>query len=124
MPEIIDCIKLVTDIRTCAADPESAYLMRTRILRAVLAVGHLVARRFDVPVPTSPDEIKKIQMHDEPEGALIEVANNVLALSRHLCQPSEALDARWKAGWDKLQPALGELEAQLHALDDTGKIAS
>lgn len=116
-----DCLQLIARAKRCAVDPESAYLMRSRLLRAVLAVGHLVARREGLSNPITPEAIESLRVESAPEAAAVAAASHVLALSRQLCQPSEALDARWKAGWSELQPALVALEERLVSLESKDK---
>lgn len=111
------CLRLIEAANDCASNPESAYLMRSRLLRAVLSVAHLLASRNNLPSPDSPDYISKIETicaNEDLEAA--KAANHVLALARQLCQPSEALDARWKTGWSEMQPALKILELKVKIL--------
>lgn len=123
MPTKYDCLELLAEVRKCASDPESAYVLRTRLMRAVLATGQLAAKRCGLEQPTTPSDLHLLRISDPAEADLVATANVVVSLGRRLCQPSEALDSRWKAGWNEMEPALAELESRLQSLPRRGSAA-
>jgi hypothetical protein len=94
-------LKLLTAIREASDDPQKAYLVRSRLRRALIALnrgfyGDGGALTWPVDVQ---DSIRRIEQR-----------------AINLCQPSEALDVRWKQEWSALQDELERLEARLSAV--------
>jgi hypothetical protein len=81
------CNELLEQVEAAGQDPQLAYLVRTRLRRAILA---LERGRSDAPggglLADAPPEIKDLSR---------DLATKVV----WLCQPSEALDVRWKREW-------------------------
>jgi hypothetical protein len=46
---------------------------------------------------------------------LVDTCNRLYRSAERLCQPSEALDARWQDGWKTVQADLEELEHYMRA---------
>jgi hypothetical protein len=116
MPTKLECLDLIRAARASAADPESAYVLRHRLLRIVLAAGSLVADRAGCPAPATPQEIEGLAVEHALGAAVVSAANGVMSMTRQLCQPSEALDDRWRSGWAAMVPALDALEASVSRL--------
>lgn len=116
MPSKLECLELIRAARASATDPESAYVLRNRILRAVLAACHMCAERVGQVAPYTPQQITGLKIDSDPEATVISAANQVMSMARHLCQPSEALDTRWRSGWEEMAPALEQLEAMVSDL--------
>jgi hypothetical protein len=107
-----DCLAKIAAVRAAARDPEAAYLIRTRLRRAVLASHRAVAAQCGVRPPQYPGYLE-LPKADSQAREVLRSANRVLAISERLCQPSEALDIRWRTGWSQLDSALVDLESAL-----------
>lgn len=113
MPTLRDCLRLLDEVRAAARDPESAYVVRTRLKRSLLAIAQLVAAQAGTTLPSMPDDIQGLRI-DNPKGAeLLRLCESVLVRTRSLCQPSEALDSRWRVGWLSVNEDLQRLEVAL-----------
>lgn len=118
MPTPRDCLDLVADARASAVDPESAYVLRTRLKRSVMGVAQLAAARAGVPGPLMPDDIHRLTVDDPASAELVRLSASLLVKTRSLCQPSEALDSRWRSGWSTVRQDLERLEQALEAMSD------
>jgi hypothetical protein len=109
------CLERIAAVRSSASDPETAYLIRLRIKRAILTCQRAIAKECGVAAPVHPGYLllgDRGSVHQQKVAAL---SNEVFGQAEKLCQPSEALDARWKAGWSSLSETLEALE---QAIDD------
>lgn len=97
------CVKLLDHVLVAAVDSESAYLLRTRLKRAISAC--FTALSVDDAAPATAFE--KLRLIED--------------LSRHLLQPSEALDVRWRTRWSRLS---GEIEGVRNALQETARASN
>jgi hypothetical protein len=87
---------LLEAVEDAGRDPDLAYLARTRLRRALVA---LERGRVDAPgglVVDAPCEIREL---------VSDLAMKVVSL----CQPSEALDVRWKRDWTSVMDDVGRL---------------
>src|SRR4051812_21185949 len=78
--------RLLDEVLVAGESPELAYQARTRLRRAILALRrgpHGYAS--PPPVAQSP--------------TIAEITRRLEDRVHHLCQPSEALDARWRDAW-------------------------
>jgi hypothetical protein len=90
-------VRLLREVLVAGDSPELAYQARTRLRRALLALERGPnGDNSPSPAATSP-EVARITRSLE---------TRVL----HLCQPSEALDARWREGWAAVSDDVRELE--------------
>src|SRR5689334_13252920 len=80
------CVGLLEAVQQAGRDPELAYLARTRLRRALVA---LERGRVDEPR----------RMLDGAPADVRALACNLAERVVWLCQPSEALDVRWKRDW-------------------------
>jgi hypothetical protein len=81
-----------------------------------LSIAGLVAREAGLPEPDLP---RPIFVPVEASPRLRELAarcNYLTQLARHVAQPSEPLDERWRRGWHELLGEIGDLEQQLTAM--------
>lgn len=80
------CRQLLEDVEVAGRDPELAYMVRTRLRRSVIALER--GRYGDAHglLHNAPPEIRRLTMR---------LGSRALSL----CQPSEALDLRWKREW-------------------------
>ena len=108
-----ECLELINSIRETAADPYSAYLLRTRVKRALLSTIRLAANYASVEMPSIPGTFKLPTGAPKRSVDLINSCNNLLANTRKLCQPSEALDTRWTRGWAEVVSDLSIVERLL-----------
>jgi len=115
-----DCVKLIEKVRTNAADPESAYLLRTRIKRSILSAARLAAEQLDIKAPRLPAPVALPAAASGLASAVIVSCNGLIAKTRELCQPSEALDSRWRKGWEEVVKELEVLQAAVEAMPPHG----
>jgi len=117
MGSIDRCLDQVQALRTVAAGAEPAYVARSRLGRLILSVVSLAAERSQLPVPALPGPI---HVPGDAATGLTDLAascNRLVELARHLSQPSEPLDMRWRRGWSELIQELEALELALSHLD-------
>ncbi len=104
------CLALIRAVLDAAADPQGAYLIRMRLKRAVLKCQRTVAAELGMVRPESPCYLAVDRSASEWTRRVAQSSNVILGQAQALCQPSEALDVRWKLGWRRLDTALRELE--------------
>jgi hypothetical protein len=118
------CLEQVDDIFEVARDPSAAYLIRSRLRRAMLSCARLVAESTGTPKPrvlgafssapgTSPDQLE-----------ILRSCERIHVIASELCQPSESFDVRWEHGWDELRMELNELRELLRGLSAVGASGS
>jgi len=117
MPTLSDCLELVASARKSARDPESAYVLRTRLNRSLLAVARLAASQAGVARPIMPDDIATLAAEDPWASQTLRICASLVAKTHSLCQPSEALDSRWRSGWPAIDDDLRLLEVSLQAME-------
>jgi hypothetical protein len=111
------CLKQLEAVRQAADDTDAAYLMRTRLRRALLTTARHVAEVDGAYAPEMPGIYEVRPDMSTLSIELVETCNRIYADSEALCQPSEALDMRWKNGWRAIQSDLAKLEALLRLED-------
>lgn len=114
----IDCLELIQSVRDAASDPESAYLLRTRLKRTLLSISRLAAGKAGLEDPLLPTMVFLTDAIPSNMRQLLKTCNDLLANTRNLCQPSEALDIRWRSGWNTVLDELSDLESQLMEFPD------
>ena len=115
MTTLHDCLGLIASTRAATTQPESAYAARARLKRSVLGAGQLAAARAGVAGPMMPEDIVRMRVQDPELAEILQVCSSLLAKARSLCQPSEALDTRWRLGWSAVCDDLELLERLLKA---------
>lgn len=118
MPTLHDCLRLIASTRAVAEDPESAYASRARLKRSLLSAGQLAAARAGVPGPMMPEDIVSMHVQDPVSSEILHICVALLSKARSLCQPSEALDSRWRSGWTAVCDDLELLERSLRTNQD------
>ncbi len=108
-----ECLQLIEAVRDIASDPESAYLLRTRVKRSLLSIIRLAANDAGMETPRLPRAISLPDQAPPRSRDLIASCNCLLASTRKLCQPSESLDTRWNDGWATVLEELTHIEKQL-----------
>jgi hypothetical protein len=121
MPTLLSCLQLIESARASAREPESAYVLRTRLKRSLLGVGQLAAKRAGVAGPVMPEDIGRMSLRDPASSHVLSICVSLLAKTRSLCQPSEALDSRWRLGWVAVHEDLDRLERSLLSLGANGE---
>ena len=95
------CSKLLDEVEAAGRDPRLAYLVRTRLRRALVA---LERGRSDQPgagvLEDAPRELQQLTRS---------LAVRVVSL----CQPSESLDLRWKHDWQSVLADVSRLKSWL-----------
>lgn len=81
------CLKLLDQVEQAGRDPELAYLVRTRLRRALVALER------------GRSDSDKGGILDQAPTDLQDLAKDLASRALWLCQPSEALDVRWKREW-------------------------
>lgn len=95
--------RLLREVLAAGDSAELAYQARTRLRRALLALERGPNGAESVPpVAASPDVARVVRR----------LETRVL----HLCQPSEALDARWRAEWASVSEDVRALQGLVAAL--------
>jgi hypothetical protein len=94
-------LSLLRAVKEAGQDARLAYLVRSRLRRALLALER-GRRGTDAPAPLAdaPDEIR-------------ELVKDLRARVVALCQPSEALDAGWREEWHIVVTDVERLETWL-----------
>ena len=62
-----------------------------------------------------PEDIVGMRVQDPVSTEILQACTSLLAKARSLCQPSEALDSRWRLGWSAVCDDLELLERLLKA---------
>jgi hypothetical protein len=88
-------LSLLDAVKEAGRDPRMAYLVRSRLRRALVALerGRRGADEH-APLATAPTDIR-------------ELVSDLRVRVTALCQPSEALDAGWRQEWGRV---LGDVE--------------
>lgn len=109
-------LKEVTKIRNVSKGVDAAYVVRSRIGRLILTLAQIVAKEAHLSIPDRPGPIIVSDQAPQSVQELANVCNNLVEISRVLCQPSEPLDKRWKEGWTALLDQLDVLELVLRKM--------
>lgn len=105
MPDYHACITLLDKALDVADVGDNAYLLRTRLQRAIAACASAL-------------------VDEGQHGDIRQQSRLVEDLSRHLLQPSEALDVRWRTRWGRLEGEIRTLRAALAALAKPSEMSS
>ncbi len=116
MPTLDDCLSLISSAKASTREPESAYALRTRLKRTLLGAGQLAAEYAGVVGPLMPEDVQRVHIENQTLSEILSVCVSLLGKTRALCQPSEALDSRWRLGWVGVCQDLDLLEKQLLSL--------
>jgi hypothetical protein len=115
MASIDECLTRIDDVVSAAADPRAAYLIRSRLRRAILSCARLVAETHGTPKPDIPGVFATPPESDASDARVIALCNSIFFSAQELCQPSESFDVRWEAGWALLGAVLDDLREALIA---------
>ena len=103
------CVALIEDVREAALNPANAYLVRTRISRAILEATRMAARSSGAEGPIVPGPFVLPAAASTRDREIVELCNSIYEETRSLCQPSEALEDRWRLGWARVSARLDAL---------------
>src|SRR5258708_6091369 len=93
------CLRLLDAVVDAGEDPRLAYVLRTRLRRALVAIerGRHDDAKNSRPLEEAPDHV-----HELVDDLRLRVYD--------LCQPSEALSLRWEHGWREVRAKVGVLQ--------------
>lgn len=121
MPTLQNCLRLIAEAKASARAPESAYVLRARLKRSLLGASQLAAVYAGVTEPSMPEDIERLSPQEPAAAEILRICVSLLAGTRSLCQPSEALDSRWRSGWADMCQNLDLLEHTLLSLRTEGQ---
>jgi hypothetical protein len=107
------CLHLIEKVRDAADDPTAAYLIRSRLRRAILSCARMVAGEHGAPKPDIPGVFVAPAESTEADLEIVTLCNRIYEVARELCQPSESFDVRWEEGWGTLAGDLAQLHVAL-----------
>ncbi len=107
------CLSHIAAVFEAADDPKAAYLIRSRLRRAILSCARLVAETSGADKPLVPGVFTAPEGCSQADARAIDLCNRIYAAARELCQPSESFDVRWERGWQALRLQLEELQSAL-----------
>jgi hypothetical protein len=116
MSTLSESIEHLAAVRDAATDPRAAYLIRSRLRRALLSCARGIAERQRLEKPVLPGQWS-VTADAPPEICeVVALCRRIYRESEHLCQPSESFDVRWQDGWRTLQRDLAQLNVALEHL--------
>jgi len=104
-------------VRSAAKDPGAAYLIRSRLRRALLACAREVAQMQGLKRPVYPGQWVLSEDADPELVEIVEICHQIHQRSKRLCAPSESFDVRWEEGWRLLSADLDLLQNRLEAIN-------
>lgn len=113
MTDFRDTIEQIDGVRESAADPRAAYLIRSRLRRALLSCARTAAEAQDLEKPRLPGQWAIAEGADARLVEVVKLCRRIYQYSESLCQPSESFDVRWEDGWKQLSLDLDRLRAEL-----------
>ena len=109
MDRIARCLSQIEAIRDVAAGDVPPYVARSRIGRLASSVAALAAELGGLPeLPV--DERFAAPGNSSQFKALASSVKRLRDASRHVAQPSEPLEVRWRRAWAELLEELSILE--------------
>lgn len=110
------CLSEIQSVKKALAGLDSPYVARSRIGRLCTSVASFV---MSVLGKRSQDHPSHIELSNSMPSNIVEIVNccnRIFDISRHISQPSEALDAGWRRGFDELFDELAKLESLMTAV--------
>lgn len=108
-------LRQIRDVRESADDPRAAYLIRSRLRRALLSCARQTAKAQGVSAPQYPGPWTVVEDAPADIREIVASCSRIYERSQRLCQPSESFDVRWKEGWALLGRDLDRLEELLRS---------
>ena len=109
------CLALIERVHEAADDPAAAYLIRSRLRRAVLSCARMVARDHGAPKPDVPGLFVAPSSASAADVEVLSLCKRIHAIAGELCQPSESFDVRWETGWALLRRELDQVHVAVAA---------
>jgi hypothetical protein len=100
-------------VRTAAEDPGAAYLIRSRLRRALLSCAREIAQAQGLEKPVLPGQWKLAEDAAPELADIVAACRQIHQHSMQLCAPSESFDVRWEDGWRQLGEELDLLQRRL-----------
>ena len=116
MARLDRCLRQIHAVRNVAAGSDPPYVARSRIGRLCDSAVSLVAEDLGLKGVQRPGLIATSNIESRDTAEVAESCNRIFSLSRHIRQPSEPLDERWRRGWGDLMVELDVLERRLGVL--------
>jgi hypothetical protein len=106
------CAALLEAVQQAGEDPELAYLVRTRLRRALVGLERGVNDHTGSsgPLEKAPSTIRDLVL-----GLRVQV--------ERLCQPSECIDTPWRLGWDAVMRDIAALRAWVLSVPSGSSLA-
>jgi hypothetical protein len=112
MPSPTQCLEQLDKVLEAAEDPGAAYLIRSRLRRAMLSCVRMVAESAGQHPPRRLLGLRERESTMDDEGReVLRLCRRVQAIAEDLCQPSESFDVRWEKGWASLHEEIASLRA-------------
>jgi hypothetical protein len=108
-----ECRHHIELVRSATNRPEAAYAARTRLKRLILACSRMIAQEYGAEEPVLPGPFKAPPAAPQDAQRIANCCSRLADMAKTLCQPSEPLDIRWRAGWTRVQGELTSLEDAL-----------
>lgn len=116
MTNVGRCLRQIQAVRDVAAGTDPAYVARSRIGRLCESTVSIVTGDLGIKRQQRPGVIATGEIESRDVAEVAESCNRIFSLSRHIRQPSEPLDERWRRGWEDLMVELDVLEQRLEVL--------
>jgi hypothetical protein len=116
MSNIDSTVTKLEAVRESARDPRGAYLIRSRIRRALLACARDIAGQQNLEKPRLPGQWALRRDAPSELAEIVAICRRVYQNAEHLCQPSESFDVRWESSWLLLSDDLDLLQSRLRDL--------
>lgn len=110
------CLSQIQSTRKALAGLDPPYVARSRIGRLCTSVASLVTSVFDTRCQDMPSQIAVSKNMPSNVLELVNCSNRIFHISRHISQPSEALDAEWRRDYKELIDELATLERLVTAV--------
>ena len=121
MANFARCLRQIQAVRDVASGIEPAYVARSRIGRLCDSTTSLVTRTLCGRHRIQPGQIPTDRIASPEMREVALSCNRIFGLSRHIRQPSEPLDERWRQGWADLKVEIDLLERRLTVLQRSPK---
>jgi hypothetical protein len=111
-------------VKVAAEDPGAAYLIRSRLRRALLGCARAIADLQGLEKPQLPGRWTAPPAAPSQIGEVATLCSRIHQTSEHLCKPSESFDIRWERGWKLLRADLDRLQSLLRSLRDERELSA
>lgn len=116
LKKIDRCLSQIQSVQKALAGLDAPYVARSRIGRLCISVSTLVTSMLGNRNKDMPSRIELSNSMPDNVVDLVNCCNRIFHISRHISQPSEALDAEWRQDYGELVGELATLERLVAAL--------